>query len=552
MPNFSGAGEGDYRLRVRQETRISDSEPGMRPGSVEAELITETELIAEAKAELIAVLIIIAVLVAVLIVVLIVIMVLIAVLISVLLAELIVIVVLLRAKAGSNHASALVDAPHGFRTEQCRITTGHHQASQLIVVTENSIAESELAGNLLAMMQIHGSMIVEGMAKAWLDISRPSDGYEMVQRWAITVVGTWAMLGPFVFTTPGPVMGRVGLVSGATSGPAMVPGGQPQGTFIPVARLRRCTLVTAPRSVTRPAYRLPPQRAAPCSLYREQPLIKFAPIGFRRWHLKSRAGWMEGGGDRDTARKENVTAMGKKAKSRVVGRPPRDKGSRLVPRTSCALLRLSKSAALSPRHGAHKALTPVKAREDRMRFQGRRECLPPPPQPGGELLAPGVLLAHFPPPPPFYTPPANIDKAARWAHGPLQRIFVCVIVPDDAAGQRVFSGISRFPHPCIPALLHTHSTSSLFALKALLLRVTKISSLNCTVTYTEHSAECPLPQLLEDTNWQSDELCGTSMARNYLFTVPQLAGIFMISARSGGSVQEELNPGRRGHLVTVL
>ncbi|KAJ8895014.1 hypothetical protein PR048_000323 [Dryococelus australis] len=34
------------------------------------------------------------------------------------------------------------------------------------------------------------------------------------------------------------------------------------------------------------------------------------------------------------------------------------------------------------------------------------------------------------------------------------------IVPDDAAGQRVFSGISRFPHPFIPALLHTHLASN--------------------------------------------------------------------------------------------
>ncbi|KAJ8878628.1 hypothetical protein PR048_019210 [Dryococelus australis] len=31
------------------------------------------------------------------------------------------------------------------------------------------------------------------------------------------------------------------------------------------------------------------------------------------------------------------------------------------------------------------------------------------------------------------------------------------IVPDDAAGRRVFSGISRFPSPYIPALLHTYS-----------------------------------------------------------------------------------------------
>ncbi|KAJ8869265.1 hypothetical protein PR048_030837 [Dryococelus australis] len=35
------------------------------------------------------------------------------------------------------------------------------------------------------------------------------------------------------------------------------------------------------------------------------------------------------------------------------------------------------------------------------------------------------------------------------------------IVPYDAAGQRVFSGISRFPRPSIPALLHTHLASAL-------------------------------------------------------------------------------------------
>ncbi|KAJ8883439.1 hypothetical protein PR048_015282 [Dryococelus australis] len=30
------------------------------------------------------------------------------------------------------------------------------------------------------------------------------------------------------------------------------------------------------------------------------------------------------------------------------------------------------------------------------------------------------------------------------------------IVPDDAAGQRIFSRISSFPCPCIPVLLHSH------------------------------------------------------------------------------------------------
>ncbi|KAJ8871850.1 hypothetical protein PR048_028190 [Dryococelus australis] len=41
------------------------------------------------------------------------------------------------------------------------------------------------------------------------------------------------------------------------------------------------------------------------------------------------------------------------------------------------------------------------------------------------------------------------------------------IVSDDAAGWLVFSGISHFPRPCIPALLHTHLTSPSSALQDL-------------------------------------------------------------------------------------
>ncbi|KAJ8888956.1 hypothetical protein PR048_008450 [Dryococelus australis] len=105
--------------------------------------------------------------------------------------------------------------------------------------------------------------------EAWLAISRSSRGCAVVHRWAIIIEIIWAMLRPFVFTTPRPVrpcahmqtrprrlrsyvctatyksspcgthlrhrtdivrtcahglMGRVWLVSDATSGPAMVPG----------------------------------------------------------------------------------------------------------------------------------------------------------------------------------------------------------------------------------------------------------------------------------------------------------------------------------------
>ncbi|KAJ8871872.1 hypothetical protein PR048_028212 [Dryococelus australis] len=49
------------------------------------------------------------------------------------------------------------------------------------------------------------------------------------------------------------------------------------------------------------------------------------------------------------------------------------------------------------------------------------------------------------------------------------------IVPDDAAGRQVFSGIFRFPHPFIPALIHTHFVSSSSARKTSMLRAAQIS-----------------------------------------------------------------------------
>ncbi|KAJ8874954.1 hypothetical protein PR048_022844 [Dryococelus australis] len=48
---------------------------------------------------------------------------------------------------------------------------------------------------------------------------------------------------------------------------------------------------------------------------------------------------------------------------------------------------------------------------------------------------------------------------------------------DDAAGRRVFSGISRFPPPFIPVLLHSHLASPSSSLKTSVLRVDQLSSL---------------------------------------------------------------------------
>ncbi|KAJ8888298.1 hypothetical protein PR048_007785 [Dryococelus australis] len=54
------------------------------------------------------------------------------------------------------------------------------------------------------------------------------------------------------------------------------------------------------------------------------------------------------------------------------------------------------------------------------------------------------------------------------------------IVQDDAACRRVLSGISRFPCPCIPALLRTHLVSSTSALKTVMSRAVQISPLHDT------------------------------------------------------------------------
>ncbi|KAJ8881218.1 hypothetical protein PR048_017692 [Dryococelus australis] len=49
------------------------------------------------------------------------------------------------------------------------------------------------------------------------------------------------------------------------------------------------------------------------------------------------------------------------------------------------------------------------------------------------------------------------------------------IVQDNAAGRWVFSRISRFPHPCIPALLRSHLASISSALKTLILSLPHLS-----------------------------------------------------------------------------
>ncbi|KAJ8891945.1 hypothetical protein PR048_004505 [Dryococelus australis] len=95
------------------------------------------------------------------------------------------------------------------------------------------------------------------------------------------------------------------------------------------------------------------------------------------------------------------------------------------------------------------------------------------------------LLLYFIPKPPekwaatvaerlVYSPPTKVNRQVA-------------IVPDDAAGRRVFSGISRFPRPCIPTLLHTHLASPSSALRTSTLRAAQISPLDsCFFTFYRH------------------------------------------------------------------
>ncbi|KAJ8885820.1 hypothetical protein PR048_012025 [Dryococelus australis] len=70
---------------------------------------------------------------------------------------------------------------------------------------------------------------------------------------------------------------------------------------------------------------------------------------------------------------------------------------------------------------------------------------------------------------------SHLDEPDMILSGVAPKISHVGIMPDDAAGGRVFSGISHFPHTCIPELLHTHFTSPSLAVKNWMLRAAQIS-----------------------------------------------------------------------------
>ncbi|KAJ8888671.1 hypothetical protein PR048_008163 [Dryococelus australis] len=68
------------------------------------------------------------------------------------------------------------------------------------------------------------------------------------------------------------------------------------------------------------------------------------------------------------------------------------------------------------------------------------------------------------------------------------RIFAC---DNLVTGRRAFSGSSRFPRPCIPALLHTHFDSPQSALKASMIRVAHTYSIRHRTARTEEVRDIP-------------------------------------------------------------
>ncbi|KAJ8878010.1 hypothetical protein PR048_022473 [Dryococelus australis] len=73
---------------------------------------------------------------------------------------------------------------------------------------------------------------------------------------------------------------------------------------------------------------------------------------------------------------------------------------------------------------------------------------------------------------------SHLEKPVSIPGSAASRFSHAGIVPDDAAGRRVFSGISRFPSPFIPVALHTYLVSPSSALKDFDLNSRPISPLH--------------------------------------------------------------------------
>ncbi|KAJ8896966.1 hypothetical protein PR048_002312, partial [Dryococelus australis] len=93
-----------------------------------------------------------------------------------------------------------------------------------------------------------------------------------------------------------------------------------------------------------------------------------------------------------------------------------------------------------------------------------------------------------------------------------------VIVPDDAVGRRVFSGISRFPRYLIPALLHIHFNHRRRLSRPRLAVVSE--RLVCSPPTNANRAQSPAGSLPHFRTWESYGRCCWSVGFSRGSTVP--------------------------------
>ncbi|KAJ8891158.1 hypothetical protein PR048_010673 [Dryococelus australis] len=93
-----------------------------------------------------------------------------------------------------------------------------------------------------------------------------------------------------------------------------------------------------------------------------------------------------------------------------------------------------------------------------------------------------------------------------------------MVVPDDAAGRWVFSGISSFLSPFIPALLHTYLGSPSSAIKTSILARKHLANpitARCGATANEHAAEPPVCRGLRSLAYRSLNSRNFPIPNNY-------------------------------------
>ncbi|KAJ8896827.1 hypothetical protein PR048_002173 [Dryococelus australis] len=123
------------------------------------------------------------------------------------------------------------------------------------------------------------------------------------------------------------------------------------------------------------------------------------------------------------------------------------------------------------------------------------------------------------------------------------------IVPDDAAGRRVFSGISRFPRTFIPVLLHVHLTSRSSALKTSMSRAAKyLPSLGGDPQIRDHAVEFNGSYIRLERCEREQVFLRLQLRRNSRSRFPRTATLLRKSGSAGVISRHEYEGGKYGEL----